>query len=100
MIAKTISDYGILEQLGSGGMGAVSKAEDTNLRRIVALKFLHASNDLPRLLREAPVAAFLNHANVRTVDEVDPESGFHEGASNRLNSVSAASSGRGDHRNP
>ena len=100
MVVKTISDYGILEHLGSGGRGAVSKAEDISLRRIVALKFLHANDDPPRLPREVRVAASLNHANVRTVDEVDPESGFPEGASNRLNSVSAASSGRGDHRNP
>ena len=76
MVGKTISHYRILEKLGEGGMGVVWKAEDLLLKRIVALKFLHASDDLPRLLREAQVAASLNHSNICTVHEVDPERGF------------------------
>lgn len=76
MIGQTISHYRILEKLGEGGMGSVWKAEDLHMRRFVALKFLHASEDLPRLLREAQTAGSLNHPNICTVYEVDPERGF------------------------
>ncbi|MCX6636256.1 MAG: protein kinase, partial [Acidobacteria bacterium] len=76
MIGQTISHYRILDKLGVGGMGVVYKAEDLLLKRVVALKFLHASDDLPRLLREARVVASLNHPNICTVYEVDPERGF------------------------
>jgi serine/threonine protein kinase len=57
-------------------MGVVYKAEDTRLRRLVALKFLHAADDVPRLLREAQAAASLTHPNIAGVYEVDPERGF------------------------
>jgi Tol biopolymer transport system component/predicted Ser/Thr protein kinase len=73
---RTISHYRVLEKLGEGGMGVVWKAEDLLLDRIVALKFLHASDDLPRLLREARVAASLNHPSICAVYEVDPGGGF------------------------
>ena len=76
MTGQTISHYRILDKIGEGGMGVVYKAEDTLLNRIVALKFLHATDDMPRLLREARAAASLNHPNVCTVYEVDPEHGF------------------------
>jgi len=76
MTGQTISHYRILEKLGEGGMGVVWKAEDLLLKRIVALKFLHASDDLPRLLREAQTAGSLNHPNICTIHEVDPERGF------------------------
>ena len=54
-------------------MGAVYQAEDTKLKRTVALKFFPAAVDPVRLLREAPLAASLHHPNVCTVFEVDEE---------------------------
>jgi tetratricopeptide (TPR) repeat protein len=57
-------------------MGVVYKAEDLLLKRTVALKFLHVSDDLPHLLREAQTAGSLMHPNICAVHEVDPERGF------------------------
>lgn len=82
MIGTYLLHYKLLKKIGEGGQGEVYQAEDTRLRRIVAIKILPAElvadeKTRKRFLREAQLASALDHPNICTVYEINEDRGLH-----------------------
>ena len=82
MIGQTISHYKITEKIGEGGMGEVYRAQDTTLKREVAIKvlpeqFTQDTERLARFQREAQVLASLNHPNISAIHSLEHSDGVH-----------------------
>ncbi len=82
MIGTTLSHYKVIEKIGEGGMGEVSRAEDTSLKREVAIKvlpdrFTEDPQRLARFEREAQLLAQLNHPNIAAIHSFEHSDGIH-----------------------